>query len=267
MAYDKAEMNVLDVDTNPRRRLHLEASAAGKIFARNADVVVGSVKGNLGHLEAAAFLVSLLKACLILEHKIIPPVANFSVPSPKIDWNRHRLVVPTECIPLGSRSPSGRSIVSISGAGIGGSTGHVVIESPPVAHTSHLFATSSTVTFVVGGLSPKAVAQICQAIRSADFSDPENVRHCAVTVSRRARQMPWRTHFNVPISPSTEIPSPTLVPRAPPPVAFVFSGQGPQNFDMGRRLFAELPIFRATILELDSVFKQTMGKSRFVYEL
>ncbi|KAJ7708733.1 hypothetical protein B0H17DRAFT_1030700 [Mycena rosella] len=265
-AYARAGRKVSDVDY---AELHvtgtsigdpIESNGAGKIFARGSDLVVGSVKGNIGHLEAAAFLVSLLKACLILEKKTIPPTVNLAVPSPAIDWQGHRLFVATEPTSLGCRSDSGRSVVSVSAAGIGGSTGHVVIESPPEDLSDAQFANSSTVTFVVGGLSPRTVTQICQSIRDADITDLENMRACAVTLSRRARQLPWRTHFTMPMS-RAEIPSPTLVPTSPPPMAFIFSGQGPQNLDMGRGLFAEFPVFRSTILELDDVYRRIIGAS------
>ncbi|KAJ7690500.1 acyl transferase domain-containing protein [Mycena rosella] len=268
-AYARARRNVVDVDY---AELHItgtsvgdciEANTAGEVFARDTDVAVGSVKGNIGHLESAAFLVSLLKACLILEHKIIPPSVNFAIPSPKIDWNSHRLLVVTEPTALECHSHSDRSIISLSGAGLGGSTGHVVVESPPARGDAlnPPCAHSTTVTFTVGGLSPKAVAQICQSIRGVDFSNLENMRACAVTLSRRARQMPWRTYFKMPISPGTEITPASLVAKSSPPIAFVFSGQGPQNFEMGRGLFAEFPVFRATILELDDVFRGQMGVS------
>ncbi|KAF8180698.1 hypothetical protein K438DRAFT_1976521 [Mycena galopus ATCC 62051] len=240
----------------------IEANAAGEIFARSEYLDVGTVKGNVGHLEAAAFLVSLLKACLILEKRMIPPTVNFSVPSSAIDWDRHRLRVPTELEPLECRSDSGRSIVSLSGAGIGGSTGHVVLESRPLMCLPNTQNSGDVVpTFVIGGLSPKAVALICQSVCDGDLSSIEIMRACAVTLARRARQLPWRTYFTPPILAPAEIMAAVLVPRSPPPISFIFSGQGPQNLDMGRGLFSAFPAFRSTILELDDVYRGIMGES------
>ncbi|KAJ7440955.1 hypothetical protein FB451DRAFT_1442691, partial [Mycena latifolia] len=268
-AYTRAGRNLSDVDyvelhiTGTPVGDRIEANAAGEIFGGGSGVAVGSVKGNIGHLEAAAFLVSLVKACLILENKTIPPTVNLSEPSPEIKWHEHRLFVPTDSIPLGCRSGSGQSIISLSGAGIGGSTGHVVIGSPPTRldSSSTEYANSSTVTFIVGGLSPRATAHICQSIREVNFSDAKDLRACAVTLSRRARQLPWRTFFTMPSSPYAEIASATLVPTFSPPMAFVFSGQGAQNLEMGRGLFAEFPVFRATILELDEIYRKQVGES------
>ncbi|KAJ7782237.1 hypothetical protein DFH07DRAFT_789912 [Mycena maculata] len=266
-AYSRAGRAVTDVDfvelhiTGTAIGDPIEANAAGEIFARSDEIDVGTVKGNVGHLEAAAFLVSLLKVCHILEKKVIPPTVNFSVPSPAIEWAKHRLQVATESQPLGCRSSSGRSIISLSGAGIGGSTGHVVVEASPTRDISGIqFPGGSTVTFVVGGLSSKAVAHICQGVRDANLS-LENMRACTVTLARRARQMPWRASFTLPLPPGTEIAPATLVPTSPPSIAFIFSGQGPQNLEMGRGLFAAFPVFRRTILELDDVYRRVIGES------
>ncbi|KAJ7606255.1 hypothetical protein FB45DRAFT_1068712 [Roridomyces roridus] len=221
MAYLRAGRDATDVDF---AELHMtgtsvgdpiEANAVAEIFAREDTLCVGSVKGNLGHLEAAAFLASLLKACLILEKRMIPPTANFTTPSPAIQWGENWLSVPTTPTPLGCRSPSGRSLISLSGAGIGGSTGHVLVESPPPRASPPIPTDQSVVTFVVGGLSPTAVDQISNSIRKANLSDVDTMR----------------------------------------------AGQGPQNLEMGRGLFAVFPVFRSTILELDGVYRRVVGES------
>ncbi|KAF7358664.1 Polyketide synthase [Mycena sanguinolenta] len=253
---DFAELHITGTSVGDR----IETTAAGEVFSQNLDV--GTVKGNIGHLETAAFLASLLKACLILENKSIPPTVNLSVPSPAIQWDQYRLSVPTAMKPLACRSDSGQSIISLSSAGIGGSTGHVVIESPPSRDRSNdLSCGGASVTFLVGALSPKAVAQISQRIRDDCPCATETMRACSVTMSRRARQMPWRTYFTLGSSDPVGIPAASLVPPGPPPIAFIFSGQGPQNFDMGRILFTVFPAFRSTILELNEVYKRVVGES------
>ncbi|KAJ7436883.1 hypothetical protein B0H11DRAFT_2178713 [Mycena galericulata] len=245
----------------------IETNAAGEIFGKDEVTVVGSVKGNVGHLEVAAFLASLVKACLILEHGIIPPTVNVSNLSSYIHWGKYRLDVSAGPTTLGCRSPSGRSLISISGSGIGGATGHVVLEAPPPPNTpivpaSSAPASSAPALCVVGGLSPKAVEQIAQSVFQLLTEDPTSSHEIAVTVTRRARQLPWRTYFTWPMSPGEEIPSAVLIPAAGPrSLAFIFSGQGPQHLEMGRQLFAEHPVFRKTVLQLDDVYRRLMGTS------
>ncbi|KAJ7493888.1 hypothetical protein FB451DRAFT_1491404 [Mycena latifolia] len=218
----------------------IEANAAGPIFATDRPALVGSVKGNIGHLEAVAFLASLVKACLMFEHKIIPPAVNFSKAADTIDWDAFKLVVPVEPTPLGCRSASGRSIISISGFGLGGATGHVVLQAPPPPKQPIAESSTAPILFIIGGLSSNAVDQISQGVLEM-ASLAEALHH--------------------PPSPHQVIPPAVLIPNEILPLAFVFSGQGPQHLDMGRQLFAEYPVFRNTVIELDDVFRRIRGVS------
>ncbi|KAJ7463693.1 hypothetical protein FB451DRAFT_1042909, partial [Mycena latifolia] len=238
----------------------IEVNASGQIFATDGPAVLGTVKGNIGHLEVAAFLASLVKACLIFEHGIIPPTVNFSNPAGTIDWEAFQIVVPIEPVPLGCRSPSGRSIISLSSSGLGGTTGHVVLQAPPLAAQTATEFSTAPILFLVGGLSSQAVDHISEGISELDVDDPKIIRDCAVTLSRRARQLPWRKYFTVPLSPLNISPA-ARIPNEIPPLAFVFSGQGPQHLKMGRQLFAEYPVFRNTVIELDDVYRRIRGVS------
>lgn len=187
---------------------------------------------------------------------------NFSIPCPQVQWDEYRLQVPTESIALGCRSSLGRPIISISGAGIGGSTGHVVLEAPPLPREFHEHKfPKAGVLCLVGGLSPNAVAQIAESVCAWEPEDPQEVLECAVSLSRRARQLPWRTFFTFPLAFQKTIPAATLVPASSPTIVFVFSGQGPQHLEMGRQLFSEHPLFRKTVLELDDVYRNVTGSS------
>ncbi|KAJ7120035.1 hypothetical protein C8R44DRAFT_981991 [Mycena epipterygia] len=240
----------------------IEANTAGKIFATDRSVVFGSVKGNIGHLEVTAFLASLVKACLIFKHAVIPPTVNFSNPADTIDWAAFQILVPVEPLPLGCRSSSERSIISLSGFALGGATGHVVLQAPPVIpDQSTTEMGTAPILFLVGGLSSNVVDQISRAVLEMATDDVKTLRECAVTLSRRARQLPWRKYFTVPLSPRAAIPAAGLIPREPFPLAFVFSGQGPQHLEMGRQLFAAYPVFRKTIIELDDVYRRVKGTS------
>jgi len=263
----------------------IEANATGEIFNRGDDLLIGSVKGNLGyvhlilreflgvdflivhrfyrHLEAAAFFASLLKVCLILEKRTIPPNANLRNPNPKIAWDKYRLKVATSLVPLGARSHTGRSLVSLASSGIGGSNGHAVLEQPPEpAYSDIRIKPNQPVVFIVGGLSPRAASEIATALVNLIDNGPSSeVLSQAVVHARRARQMPFRTHFLYTPGIATAVPNPVLVPKAQPPIAFVFTGQGPQHLRMGQSLFAASEVFRNTILELDQVHEDVTGHS------
>ena len=248
-------------------------------------MIIGSVKGNLGyvylirsnshranslivhrlyrHLEAAAFFASLLKVCLIFEKRMILPNTNLRIPNPKIAWDRYNLKVPTDLVPLGARSDTGRSLISLASSGIGGSNGHAVLEQPPKpAYSEIRVRPNQPVVFIVGGLSPRATSEIATSLVDLlkDDSSLEALSQ-AVMHARRARQMPFRTHFLYTPGTAVTVPSPVLVPKTQPPITFVFTGQGPQHLRMGQSLFATSGVFRNTILELDQVHKTVTGHS------
>lgn len=87
--------------------------------------LVGSVKSNIGHAEAAAGILGLIKAVLCLENGQVPPSLHFHTPSPDVDWARLPLEVPTSTEPLGSadRVPT----VAVNGQSISGVNAHVVL--------------------------------------------------------------------------------------------------------------------------------------------
>ena len=171
--------------------------------------------------------------------------------------------VPTDLVPLGTRSDTGRSLISLASSGIGGSNGHVVLEQPPQpAYSETRIEPNQPVVFIVGGLSPRATSEIAAALVNLLENDPSSeVLSQAVIHARRARQMPFRTHFLYTPGAAIVVPTPTLVLKARPPVVFVFTGQGPQHIRMGRSLFATSEVFRNTILELDQVYENVTGHS------
>ena len=73
--------------------------------------------------------------------------------------------------------------------------------------------------------------------------------------------MPFRTHFLYTTGAAIIIPNPLLVPKSQPPIAFAFTGQGPQHLRMGQSLFATSEVFRSVILELDQVYENVTGHS------
>ncbi|KAI0313261.1 hypothetical protein OF83DRAFT_1286326 [Amylostereum chailletii] len=244
----------------------IEANAVGELFSGSRDVTIGSVKANIGHLESSAFLASLVKACLMFEKATIPPSVNLANRNPEILWDRHRLRTMDAPQVLESRSPSGQSIISISGNGIGGSTGHIVLQGPPPAKLTAVPANPQThILIIVAGLHPNAVDHIASNILSHQFDAYADLANTAVLLSRRARQLPWRS-FAI-LQPSSDhpttlsFPPSKLVPRTPPRLAYIFSGQGPQHFEMGRELFARNAVFRSSINEMDEIYQRVCGCS------
>jgi 3-oxoacyl-(acyl-carrier-protein) synthase/acyl carrier protein len=111
----------------------IEALALGAALGqgREEPLFVGSVKGNLGHLEAAAGVASLIKVVLALEHGEIPPHLHLEAPSPHIPWERLPLCLPTALLPWPAAPHPRRA--GVSAFGMSGTNVHLVLEEAPAA--------------------------------------------------------------------------------------------------------------------------------------
>lgn len=90
--------------------------------------LVGSIKSNIGHAEAAAGVAGLIKTVLCLEYEHVPPSLHFTTPHPEVDWDRVPLVVPTALRPLQDR---GRPLVAaVNGQSISCANAHLVLRQP-----------------------------------------------------------------------------------------------------------------------------------------
>ena len=110
----------------------IEMGALGAVFGQRpstSPLIVGSVKGNLAHLESAAGVASLIKTVLSLQHGEIPPQLHFDAPSPHIQWDRLPVRVPVESMPWPKGDQPRRA--GVSGFGFSGTNAHIVLEEAP----------------------------------------------------------------------------------------------------------------------------------------
>ncbi len=106
----------------------LELQAAGKVYGPGREpgrpLYLGSVKANLGHLEAAAGVASLIKAVLAMQHGMLPPQPHFHTPNPRIPWGKLPFRVATRPVPW----PAEPRIAGVSSFGMSGTNAHLLIE-------------------------------------------------------------------------------------------------------------------------------------------
>lgn len=88
---------------------------------------IGSVKSNIGHLEAASGVAAVIKAALMLERGFILPNHDFKTPNTKIPWKEWNVTIPKSLRPW----PKGKKYVSVNNFGFGGTNAHVVLERAP----------------------------------------------------------------------------------------------------------------------------------------
>jgi len=95
---------------------------------RKNKVFVGTVKTNMGHLEAAAGVAGFIKATLALKHKIIPGNLHFNTPSPHVNWDQSCIEVPQHTLAWQASSTAGMRTAAISSFGLSGTNAHIVLE-------------------------------------------------------------------------------------------------------------------------------------------
>ena len=116
----------------------IEIQALSAVYGHHRNphqpLMVASVKTNLGHLEAAAGITSLIKVTLALQHAEIPPHLHLKNPTPHIDWDHTPVSIPSALLPW--RGGEHKRIAGVSSFGFSGTNAHVIIEEAPPARTS-----------------------------------------------------------------------------------------------------------------------------------
>ncbi|KIJ24179.1 hypothetical protein M422DRAFT_275098 [Sphaerobolus stellatus SS14] len=244
-----------------------EANWVGEQFKRDGEILVGSAKGNIGHLEITSFLASLCKVCKTFQTGIIPSNVNLKTPNPAIHWDQYRLRPVTEPTPITSRGSDEHPLVSTTSSGIGGLNGHALIQGPPRCSQPEAISTASQhpVLFIAGGLSTRTSAAVVEDVVAMveKQTEKDKLAHMATISGRRSKGMTWRS-YGVWIPEQAgplKFPDLVIVPRAKAPVVFVFSGQGPQHWNMGRELYQQYPVFKASINHMDAFYELIVGQS------
>ncbi|SPM37624.1 phenolpthiocerol synthesis type-I polyketide synthase PpsD [Mycobacterium rhizamassiliense] len=235
---------------------------------------LGSVKTNIGHLEASAGVTGFIKAVLSVDRAYVPPNLHFTRWNPAIDPSGTRLFVPTE----GTAWPAdGPRRAAVSSFGLSGTNAHVVIEQAPAPAAPVTPPLTPVVsTLVVSGKTPQRLAASAAALADwlAGPGAAVPLADTAHTLNHRRARHNWRgtvvarDHAAAAAglrAMATGAPAPGVVGAAEassgPGTVFVYSGQGAQWAGMGRRLMTDEPAFAAAVDELEPEFVAQTGFS------
>ncbi|MET0650562.1 MAG: type I polyketide synthase [Pyrinomonadaceae bacterium] len=268
----------------------IEAKALGAVLAEGraeGDACsVGSVKTNIGHLEAAAGIAGLLKVVLMLKHGELAPSLHFEQPNPHIPFERLPLSVQRTPAPW----PAGRRLAGVSSFGFGGTNAHLVVGEAPQAapqtsagkdadeaapraeqEPAALLLPLSARTHESLRAQARAYRQFLQdegaAVHLRDICYTAAVRrthheHRLAAVGRSREEIAGRLSDFLDRAEHPSVStgqSATGGRRAK--LAFVFAGQGPQWWGMGRQLLRDEPVFRRAVEECDAAFAREAGWS------
>jgi myxalamid-type polyketide synthase MxaB len=251
----------------------IEVGALGAVFgkehSREQPLLIGSVKTNIGHLEAAAGIAGLIKVVLSLQQERIPPHLHFHQPNPHINWNELPLIVAAEGCPWfrGER----KRLAGLSSFGFSGTNAHLVLAEAPIQskretpyeHPLHLLTLSAKTPKALEELASRyqhhleahpelAIADICFTANTG--RSHFNHRLAAIASDRQelATQLGQVTAGEeVPGLFLGQISSSTSTPK----VAFLFTGQGSQYVSMGRQLYETQPVFRQALDQCNQILR------------
>lgn len=247
----------------------LEAGALGAVYGAGRDpahpCLIGSVKANIGHLEAAAGVAAILKVVLALRHRELPP-SLLSTPNPAVDWDRTGLRVVTDRIPWASRQAPRRA--GVSGFGYGGTIAHVILqEAPPTADPPdqsgqglRLYplsaASAAGLRAQAAGLAdwlsgPGATVGLDSVGHTLALRRSHLARRAALAAANRTELVAGLRRLAATEPGSSPVDGTGLV--------WVFSGHGSQWCGMARELLGTEPAFGSTMDSLAPVFLEEIG--------
>ncbi|MFD9858986.1 aminotransferase class I/II-fold pyridoxal phosphate-dependent enzyme [Streptomyces alboflavus] len=243
------------------------AAAYGMGRPDGARCLVGSVKTNIGHLEAAAGVAGLIKAALVVREREVPPTLHLTTPSRRLDWEGAGLEVPTRLTPL---SGAGPARAAVSSFGFGGANAHVVLESPPAPEPAPAPPARPTHALCLSGHTPTALTALASRWRTHLAAHPDApladlcraahtgravLTHRAVVVGGSAAALDAGLDALSRGEASTAVVRDTAGHGPEPRTAFLFSGQGTQYPGMGKGLYDTHEPFARAIDQADGVLR------------
>lgn len=257
----------------------IECEALVGVFAnpegRAEPLLLGSVKGNLGHTEAAAGLAGVIKVVLAMQHGQLPATVNHQRLNPELNLDRipARIALAPTPWPADER---GARFAGVNSFGFSGTNAHVILAQRSLAQA------------LPSELAPGASQLLCLSAPTAEALDELVVSYESALHDLPATAWPaacrtagvGRKHFRRRLAVRAESPAQAMQALAawregrapshlqadaarvdPPRLAFLFTGQGAQHWGMGRELFECDAAFRQTLQHCDAQLAPSLGLS------
>ncbi|MBR8830412.1 MAG: 2-succinylbenzoate--CoA ligase [Chroococcopsis gigantea SAG 12.99] len=238
------------------------------IDRRDASLLLGSVKANIGHLESAAGIAGLIKVILSLQHETIPPQLHLDRVNPYIDLENTPISIPTVLQPW-RRQDHKPLIAGVSSFGFGGTNAHVIVEAWKPQSESVGFSEDRNIErplhiLGISAKSPQAVEDVIKNYRYYLAHTSSNLQDITYTANTGRAHFPYRLAIvgesKEEILEKLSSAGPVVQKTVNPRIAFLFTGQGSQYGKMGEELYAIQPLFKKEIDRCAEILESYLDK-------
>lgn len=241
----------------------IEVKALTKVFRTETQeqnfCAIGSIKANIGHLDAAAGIASIIKTTLALKNRKIPPSINFATPNPELNLPESPFYVSTE---LEDWKPTDKPrTAGISSFGIGGTNAHCILQevtentATPSKQSYHLIPVSAKTESALNNIKKNLVNFL--------IKNECLLPDLAFTLQQGRKRFKYRSALLCDSSSNiieNLIDTPVKTARFKNPrIAYLFTGQGSQYSKMAEGLYHKFPVFRKCMDEAFSISKSKFG--------
>ncbi|MBE9045458.1 alpha/beta fold hydrolase [Pleurocapsales cyanobacterium LEGE 10410] len=255
----------------------IEVNSLQAVLGQREEVCyLGSLKTNIGHLEAAAGIAGLIKTVLCLQHQAIPPNLHFKQLNPLIDLSQTKIAIPQQLQPW--QSSQQPRYAGVSSFGFGGTNAHVIIkdgEADKPTEENHDLSERPWHLLTLSAKSEAALTDLVVSYQNYLAGDPavslKDICHTSNT---------GRTHFNLRLAIAAETTaqlctrlaefvagksSPGIIYRESESkskhrITFLFTGQGSQYVNMGYQLYQTQAVFRRAIEQCAEILQPYLDR-------
>ncbi|TSC24494.1 type I polyketide synthase [Corallococcus sp. Z5C101001] len=249
------------------------AAALGEGRTLDQPLLIGSVKTNIGHLEAAAGVAGLIKVVLGLQHRLIPPHLHLKQPTPHLPWAELPIRIPTT--PTRFPVSGERLVAGVSSFGISGTNAHVLLEEAP-EHAAPRAGPERPLNVLTLSARGEPALDALVARYATHLENTPDAPLGDLCFTANAGRAHFRHRLSVAAGSSEELRARlaelqrggsaqgslrTHVPETGAPrIAFLFTGQGSQYPGMGRELYETQPVFRRTLEQCQELLRDELDR-------
>lgn len=246
----------------------VEITALGRVYGkRNTPLLIGAVKSNIGHADAAAGIAGFIKAALSLHYGFMPASLHAATTNPKLDPGPDRWF---DIVSEGRKlvAPGRPLRAGISAFGIGGTNAHVILEQSPEAPPRPASSEAAWQLVPISAATATQLPQVARRLaqRLGSLDPDESLSDVATSLQRGRARLKARKAFVANTCPALRqmlesVAPPPASTRKPSKIALLLPGQGAQHPGMGHALFHQHAGFREHLEDLSDRLRPLLSLS------